>query len=898
MHTTPETPRPPADGGAQNGARRYELRIEDMHCASCVHRVEEAILAVPGVVEAAINLVDQSASVTGGDPETVAAAITGAGYGASVTPGGVADSSYEIDILGMHCASCVRRVEQALLGVPGVVEAAVNLVENKAQVRGGDPEAALQAVLAQGYGGSLPAAVTGDSFYLHLDSQPEADDLEQITEILHAQDGAAEITAETGRLRVTTAEHPADVLLRLNDLGYQAILEETYADPALEQASEARREIRRSWQRAIVAGIVGFGLMAGEMSGLFPHLHQSRLFWAGAALVCLLTMYFSGRSYFVGAWKQARHGAANMDTLVALGTGAAWLSSVVVIAFPGFFPVTGHLYLDASVMILAFLQLGHALETRAKRTTSEAISALIGLRATTAQVTRTSGQVEMPVSLLRVGDLVRVRPGEKVPIDGVITEGRTTIDESMLTGEPLAVARESGDTVTGGTMNRSGVFVLRVTRLGEETTLARIIRMVRTAQISKPPIGRLVDRVAGVFVPVVILIAAATFSLWLFMGPEPRISFALTTAIAVLVIACPCALGLATPIAIMVGTSRAAQSNVLIRNSDALQSASRLTHVVVDKTGTLTEGRPAVTAILPAGSLSENEVLQWAASLESGSEHPLAEAVLSAQVERNLPLHRLDDFTAVTGRGVRGLHANRTYLLGSDRFLAEEGVELPAELRAEAERQAGLGGTPIWLARDGALMGLLVLRDPVRPDSAAAISALKRRGIKVVMCTGDNRATARAVAHEMGIDEVHSEILPEEKLAVVRELQAQGFRVGMVGDGVNDAPALAQADTGFALGSGTDVAIENADITLSGNSLGLVATAIAISAATIRNIKQNLFGAFIYNVIGIPLAAGLFYPFTGWLLEPMFASAAMALSSVTVVTNANRLRFFREKDQA
>jgi Cu+-exporting ATPase len=458
------------------------------------------------------------------------------------------------------------------------------------------------------------------------------------------------------------------------------------------------------------------------------------------------------------------------------------------------------------------------------------------------------------------------------------------------------VARELGDAVTGGTMNRSGAFVLRVSRLGEETTLARIIRMVRSAQISKPPIGRLVDRIAGVFVPIVILIAAASFAWWLFMGPEPRLAFALTTAIAVLVIACPCALGLATPIAIMVGTSRAAQANVLIRNSDALQSASRLTHVVVDKTGTLTEGRPTVTAIRSAGEFAEDEVLGWAASLESGSEHPLAEAVLAAQAERGLPLHRLDDFTAVAGRGVRGVHGGRTYLLGSDRFLVEEGVDLPAELRAEAEAQAARGGTPVWLAGGGALMGLLVLKDPVRPDSAAAINALKRRGITVVMCTGDNHATAAAVAREVGIDEVHSEILPEAKLAVVQELQERGFRVGMVGDGVNDAPALARADTGFALGSGTDVAIENADITLSGNSLGLVATAIAISAATIRNIRQNLFGAFIYNVIGIPLAAGLFYPFTGWLLEPMFASAAMALSSVTVVTNANRLRFFRARD--
>jgi Cu+-exporting ATPase len=417
--------------------------------------------------------------------------------------------------------------------------------------------------------------------------------------------------------------------------------------------------------------------------------------------------------------------------------------------------------------------------------------------------------------------------------------------------------------------------------------------MVKAAQMSKPPIGRLVDRIAAVFVPIVIAIALLAFAAWLALGPEPRLAFALTTAIAVLVIACPCALGLATPIAIMVGTSRAAQANVLIRNSDGLQSASTLTHVVVDKTGTLTEGRPAVTVIRPAVGRREDEVLQFAASLESGSEHPLAEAVLAAQRQRDLPLLPMDHFVAVPGRGVEGQWQGGMYLLGNDHFLEERGVSLPGLLQKEAAGQAQEGGTPVWLAGNGEALGLLILKDPVRADSAAAVQALQRQGITVVMCTGDNRGAAAAVAREVGIGEVHSEILPEAKLEVIRSLQAQGFRVGMVGDGVNDAPALAQADTGFAVGSGTDVAIEHADITLIGDSLLLVATAIAISTATLRNIKQNLFGAFFYNVIGIPLAAGLLYPLTGWLLDPMFASAAMALSSVTVVTNANRLRFFQ-----
>ncbi len=887
-----------------------------MSCEHCQQRVEDAAKEVEGVTEARVDLAAGTLTISGGSQAAVMQAVTAAGYPASLSQESGAQSGpetepvatietieqpvhsstgYTLQIADMHCASCVRKVEQAILTVAGVSSVQVNLVEKVAQVQGGDPEVVVRVVSEQGYAASLPKpAVAANTFFLKLLPQPQDVDLEQIHDILQGQDAAMQVQIEDGRLRLSTQQHPADVLLRLIDVGYQAVLEEAYEDPSLKQATETRKEIRRSWQRAIVAGLVGFVIMLGHMSGFFPPLHENRLFWAGAALLCLLTMIFSGSTYFVGAWKQARHRSANMDTLVALGTGAAWLSSALVIADPAFISgASNHLYLDASVMILAFLQFGHALETRAKRTTSEAISTLLGLRAKAAWVVRAAGQVEMPVSLLRIGDQVRVRPGEKVPIDGVITQGRTTIDESMLTGEPLAVVRTVGDTVTGGTMNRTGVFVLNVTRLGEDTTLAHIIRMVKAAQLSKPPIGRLVDRIASVFVPVVILISLATFGIWLSLAPEPRLAFALTAAIAVLVIACPCALGLATPIAIMVGTSRAAASNVLIKNSDALQTASTLTHVVVDKTGTLTEGRPTVTSILPTASCSEAEVLQWAASLESGSEHPLAEAVLAAQQQGGAPLFPLDNFTAVPGRGVQAEYAGIRYLLGNDHFFEEQGLTLPSDLQIEAVRQATQGGTPVWLGRAQQVLGLLILKDPVRKDSAAAIQALQRQGIVVVMCSGDNRATAEAVARELGITEVHSEILPEEKLQVIQALQQQGHKVGMVGDGVNDAPALAQANTGFALGSGTDVAIENADITLTGDSLLLVATAIAISTATIRNIKQNLFGAFIYNIIGIPLAAGLLYPFTGWLLEPMFASAAMALSSVTVVTNANRLRYFR-----
>ncbi len=890
MDNSEKKPQAPAGPG-------YVIRVADMACAACVGRVEKAILAVQGVESASVNLVEKEALVRGGDPEAVVRAVRDAGYAAELVGGGADRESghgYEIGIRDMACAACVGNVERAIREVEGVESASVSLVEKKARVVGGDPQQVVEAVRAHGYDAYPIEEARSDTFFLLFAGPVDAGRQAEIGEILHRADADIALSWQDGRLQVETALHPARLVLLLADAGHEATIGEQYEDPSARQAEEARREIRRSWQRAIVAALVGFGIMAGDMSGFFPSVAGHRTFWMAMALLCLATMYFSGRNYYLTAWKQARHRSANMDTLVALGTAAAWLASVLVIMQPDFIPGRSHhLYLDASVMILAFLQFGHALEVRAKRTTGEAISSLVGLRARSAMVVMDGREVEVPVSLLRVGDLVRVRPGEKVPIDGTVSEGRSLVDESMLTGEPVPVEKGPGDTVTGGTMNRSGSFTFRVTRLGEETTLARIITMVRNAQLSKPAIGRLADRVAAVFVPAVISISIVTFVTWLVAGPEPRLAHALTTGIAVLVIACPCALGLATPIAIMVGTSRAAQLNILISNSDALQTASRLTHLVVDKTGTLTMGRPVVTGIVAAEGVDRQEVLRLAGGLEAASEHPLAEAVLESCRRENLDLPAFGEFAAVPGRGVEGRHQGEHYLLGNHHFIRERGITVVPALAEAADREAAAGGTPVWLADRERVLGLLVLKDPVRSDSAAAVQRLQAQGVEVVMCTGDAEKTALAVARELGIREVHSELLPEEKLDVVRTLQERGFRVGMVGDGVNDAPALALADTGFAIGSGTDVAIDNADITLAGDSLAHVPVAIALSRAVIRNIKQNLFGAFFYNVIGIPLAAGVFYPFTGWLLHPMFASAAMALSSVTVVSNANRLRFFR-----
>lgn len=894
--TLPEAETKPA-ANVTGEESEYLVRVTDMSCSACVANVEKAILSVDGVTEAAVNLIEKEALVRGGDPAQVVAAIIDKGYAASLPEKSpkAAAHGYEVLIDDMSCSACVANVEKAIKGVGGVRTAVVNLIEKKALVEGGDPQAVVNAIIDQGYAARLPEKKAMGTFFLVPD-EGGLDKLSTISKILGQKIPDAEVEITGSRVTVTTDTHPAEVVLLLSDAKMPVQVEEHLQDPWVEQEEATRLEIRRSWQRAALAAAVGFGVMAGQMSGLFPPLDGHRLFWLGVALLCLATMYFSGRNYYVTAWKQARHGTSNMDTLVALGTAAAWLSSLMVILWPNFIPGRdSHLYLDASVMILAFLQFGHALEVRAKRTTSEAIGSLVGLRAKSGRVVIGEREVEIPVSLLKLGDQLRVRPGERIPIDGTVTTGGSTVDESMLTGEPLPVKKEPGDPLTGGTMNKSGTFTLTVTRLGEDTTLSHIIGMVKKAQLSKPPIGRLADKVSSIFVPIVICISILTFIVWFIVAPEPKLAFALTAAIAVLVIACPCSLGLATPIAIMVGTSRAAQLNVLIKNSDGLQTASTLTHVVVDKTGTLTEGTPSVTEIFARDKQDRGRILQLAAALESGSEHPLAEAVLEALEKKGGKLLLTENFRAVSGRGVQGEIEGRTYLLGNHLFLRDRGISLPEQLMDSARKYAASGATPIWLADEQQALGLLVLRDPIRPDSQAAVKALQQQGVVVVMCTGDNRATAESVAAELGIDEAHSEVLPEEKLEVIKALQKQGFKVGMVGDGVNDAPALAQADTGFAIGSGTDVAIDNADITLAGDSLAHVSVAIEISSATIRNIKQNLFGAFVYNTIGIPLAAGVFYPFTGWLLQPMFASAAMALSSVTVVSNANRLRFFKPR---
>ena len=667
-----------------------------------------------------------------------------------------------------------------------------------------------------------------------------------------------------------------------------------------EEAEEAKESIEQAYFRkllykTIVAALVGLPLFIGGMSGLFPSLDadHGQLVWSIIAVATLAVLIYSGGHFFSGAWSSLVSHTANMDTLIALGTGSAWLFSSIITLYPALVPAEArHVYFEAAVIIIALINFGSALEMRARGKTSEAIKRLIGLQAKTARVVRDGKEFDISISEIGLGETLRVRPGERIAVDGIIIDGQSSIDESMLTGEPIPVEKSPGDEVSAGTINGSGSVLFRSTRIGKDTVLAQIIAMVRQAQSSKPAIGRLVDKVAAVFVPGVLIIAVLTLLIWFNFGPQPKVSFVLVTTMTVLIIACPCALGLATPISIMVGVGKAAEYGVLIRNGEALQQAGRITTVVLDKTGTITEGHPVVTSIISLGALSEAELLSIAANLESVSEHPLARAIVSAAKEKQLQLKTVAGFEAISGHGIQGMLEGKQVLFGNSRLMAQYQIDF-APAQGHLTRLAAKAQTPMLLAVAGQLQGIIAVSDPIKPDSKQAITRLQKQGIKVVMLTGDNQATAAVVARQLGLDDFSAEVLPQDKGDHIASLQQQGDIVAMVGDGINDAPALARADVGFAIGSGTDVAIESADVTLMRGSLHGVADAIAISRATVRNIKQNLFGAFIYNALGIPIAAGVLYPFIGVLLNPMIAGAAMAMSSVTVVTNANRLRLFK-----
>ncbi|TVZ37451.1 Cu+-exporting ATPase [Alteromonadaceae bacterium 2753L.S.0a.02] len=641
--------------------------------------------------------------------------------------------------------------------------------------------------------------------------------------------------------------------------------------------------------------LMGYGLLGGDM-GVNSQLQQ--IAWLVVGALTLAVMVLSGKHFYVGAWQSFKHHSANMDTLIALGTGTAWLYSVLVIVAPHLVPdLARHVYFEATAMIIGLINLGLALELKARGRTSEAIRRLIGLQPKNARVIRNDKEVDIAIEVVQSGDAVRVRPGEKIPVDGEVLQGSTTVDESMLTGEPLPVTKQQGDIVVAGTLNKTGSIVFQATRVGKDTALAQIIAMVKRAQNSKPPIGRLADLISAYFVPTILIIAIISALAWLNFGPAPAIALAVVSATTVLIIACPCALGLATPMSVMVGVGKAAEAGVLIRNGEALQSASKITTMVLDKTGTITEGSPTVSHIVASDSITENELLQLASSVEAGSEHPLATAIVESAQARGLDIAASSEFEALSGQGVTAQVSGAKILLGNEKLMQEQQVTLPGNVVEQAQALADSGKTPMYIAKDGHFVGLIAVADPLKPDSVAAIKRLQQQGIHVVMLTGDNRATAQAVARQVGVTEFYAEVLPHEKADKVEVLQQRGEFVGMTGDGINDAPALARANVGFAIGTGTDVAIESADVTLMRGSLHGLADAVDISKATLRNIKQNLLGAFVYNAAGVPIAAGLLYPFFGILLSPIIAGAAMAFSSLTVVSNANRLRFFKTYTQ-
>ena len=742
-----------------------------------------------------------------------------------------AEERIELGVSGMHCAACVTRVERAIRSVPGVVEAEVGLATESARVR---------------FSGALDVAAVQEA---------------------------------------------------VRGVGYRAEQRPSMEASFREREREREDEYRRLLRRFAWGGVFSLPVLVIGHADVLPFISLSpdrmRGLWALSGLLTLPHLFYVGRGFFTGAWGALRRREANMDTLVALGTGSAWLYSTVAVALPWLFPAgTAHPFYEATAVVITLVVLGQALEARARGRTSRALHRLMDLRPQSARVIRDRGEVEIPAGEVEVGDVLIVRPGEGVPVDGTVKEGRSTVDESMITGESMPVEKGEGDPVVGGTLNRSGSFRFRATRVGRDTVLARIVQMVREAQGSKPPIQKLVDQVAGWFVPVVMGVAVLSFGVWYWVGPEPRLNFAAVVAVSVLVIACPCALGLATPISIMVAVGKAAELGVLVRDGGALQSAGRVKVVVLDKTGTVTEGSPALTDLVPLGTLGTDELLRMAAAVEQSSEHPLADAVVGAAHARGLDLPRASDFQAHAGLGVEGVVAGHKVVAGSERFLKEQGVDAHAAASL-VERLSGEGRSPLLVAVDSELAGVLAVADPVRPDAGSQVARLRRLGCEVVLLTGDHARTAAAVARELGIERVFARVLPEEKAERVAALQGDGGMVMMVGDGVNDAPALARADVGVAMGGGTDVAMETADLTLMGGSLRGVGDAIELSRATVRNIRQNLLGAFFYNVLGIPVAAGALYPFFGVLLSPMIAGAAMAFSSVTVVANSNRLRSFR-----
>lgn len=809
----------------------HSIAIEGMTCASCVGRVEKAIAKVPGVVKASVNLATERADIAFSGAPNVSAvvdAVRNAGYS-------VDEKTIELDIEGMTCASCVGRVEKALKAVSGVSDASVNLATERATVR-----------------------VAGN------------------------------------------AVSAARLAEAISQAGYKA--NEIVADKAKGDEPDRReaelRGLKISLATAVALTLPVFILEMG--SHLVPAIHDfvmetvgMRESWYLQFALTTLVLFGPGLRFFKKGIPALLRLAPDMNSLVVLGTSAAWGFSVVATFVPEILPRgTANVYYEAAAVIVTLILLGRFLEARAKGRTSEAIKRLVGLQAKSARVMRNGETIDVPLQDVATGDVIVVRPGEKVPVDGLVLDGSSYVDESMITGEPVPVTKTAGSEVVGGTVNRNGSFTFRATKVGADTLIAQIIRMVEEAQADKLPIQALVDKVTNWFVPAVMLAALVTFIVWFILGPDPALTFALVNAVAVLIIACPCAMGLATPTSIMVGTGRAAEMGVLFRRGDALQTLRDADVIAVDKTGTLTLGKPTLVHFTTTEGFDQDEVLRLVASLESRSEHPIAEAIVEAAKHGGLTLADAAGFEATPGFGVAATVDGRKVEAGADRFMVKLGYDI-AKFADDADRLGREGQSPLYAAVDGRLAAIIAVADPIKPTTPEAIAALHALGLKVTMITGDNRRTAEAIARRLGIDEVVAEVLPDGKVEAVKRLAADGRRVAFVGDGINDAPALAAADVGLAIGTGTDVAIESVDVVLMSGDLRGVANAIALSKATIRNIRQNLFWAFAYNAALVPVAAGILYPANGVLLSPVLAAGAMALSSVFVLTNALRLKSFR-----
>jgi Cu+-exporting ATPase len=814
----------------------------------------------------------------------------------------------------MTCAACANRIEKQLNKQAGVEKASVNFATSRATVNY-NPEKTgvadlIQTVKDVGYDTAGTSTV---EFAVDESARP-ADSGVQLENHLTKLRGVIRANFNLATQTVTVEYLPsvADtkaIRARIEDFGYRVrdvAGKGVAAEDSLEAAHAAEyADLKRKFW---IAAVLSLPVLVIAMShGAIEFLNFPGVNWLQLALT-VPVVFYCGAQFYRGAWAAFRHRAADMNTLIATGTGATFIYSVLATVFPAWFESVVHaksmgmemheampvpVYFEAASVIIALILLGRMLEARAKGQTGAAIKKLVGLQAKTARVIRDGKEIEIETEEVVPGDIVLVRPGEKIPVDGILTEGSSAVDESMLTGESIPVEKKTNDEVFGATINKTGAFSFKATKVGKDTALQQIVRLVQDAQGSKPPIAKLADTISGIFTPIVICVAIATFVVWFVAAsPEVRFTMALVNFVSVLIIACPCALGLATPTAIMVGTGRGAENGILIKGGDSLETAHKLNTIVLDKTGTITRGEPSLTDVVTAGDFSENDFLKIVASAEKRSEHPLAAAIVRGAEARKIEFEKPENFNALEGRGIEARISGRNLLLGNLRLMNERKIALNGA-ESTVEKLAGEGKTPMFAAIDNKFAGIVAVADTIKPESKEAVASLQNLGLEVVMMTGDNRRTAEAVAAEVGIKRVLAEVLPEGKSGEIKRLQSEKKIVAMVGDGINDAPALAQADVGIAIGTGTDVAIEASDITLIKGDLRGVVTAIALSKATIRSVKQNLFWAFIYNVIGIPIAAGLLYPFTGWLLSPIIASAAMSLSSVSVVANSLRLRSFR-----